>query len=114
MDPGPKAATTHEIATAVVEQHPVLNAIRPLPVDLGVELFFNLLSGELTSGVDQRRDLGIALQFDCKGQILDLPRSRHKALGPEFFCSRHDHGVLIEPGDFRKLAAFGATLSSTR
>jgi hypothetical protein len=98
----------------VVEQRPVLNAIRPLPVDLGVELFSNLLSGELTSGVDQRRDLGIAPQFDYKGQILDLPRSHHKALGPEFFCSRHDHGVLIEPGDFRKLAAFGATLSSTR
>jgi hypothetical protein len=39
----------------------------------------------------ERRDGGIAPQFHRKGQILDLPWPRHKALGPEFFRFRHDH-----------------------
>jgi hypothetical protein len=40
--------------------------------------------------MNERRDGGIPRQFHRKGQILDLPWPRHKALGPEFFRFRHD------------------------
>src|SRR5712671_6630625 len=46
--------------------------------------------GEFAAGINERRDGGIAPQFHRKGQILDLPWPRHKALGPEFFRVPHD------------------------
>jgi hypothetical protein len=46
--------------------------------------------GEFAAGINERRDGGISAQFHRKGQILDLPWPRHKALGPELFRFRHD------------------------
>jgi hypothetical protein len=46
--------------------------------------------GEFAAGINERRDGGIPPQFDRKGQILDLPWPRHKALGPEFLRFRDD------------------------
>src|SRR5271154_3356605 len=66
------------------EQRPILNATGPLPLDLGAELLSDLGLGEFAAGINKRRDGGIAPQFHRKGQILGLPRPRHKARGPEF------------------------------
>src|SRR5205807_295223 len=90
IDPGPKPAAADELAVAVIEQRPILNATGPLPLDLGAELLSDLGIGEFAAGIDERRDGGIAPQFHRKGQILDLPWPRHEALGPEFFRFRHD------------------------
>jgi hypothetical protein len=73
IDLGPKPTAAGQIAIAVIEQRPILNAIRPLPLDLGAELFFGLVLGAFAARIYERRDSGIAPQFHRKGQILDLP-----------------------------------------
>jgi hypothetical protein len=65
--------------------------MRPLVLDLGAQLLFYLSITELAAGVDQRSDFGIAPQLYCKRQILDLPRPRHEALGPESFRVVHEY-----------------------
>jgi hypothetical protein len=73
IDPRPKPAAADELAIAVIEQRPILNATGPLPLDLGVELLSDLGLGKFAAGINERRDGGIAPQFHRKGQILDLP-----------------------------------------
>ena len=89
IEPRPKSAAADELAIAVIEQRPILNATGPLPLDLGAELLSDLGIGESAAGINERRDVGIPPLFHRKGQILDLPWPRHKALGPEFFRFRH-------------------------
>ena len=90
IEPRPKSAAADELAIAVSEQRSILNATGPLPLDLGAELLSDLGIGEFAAGINERRDGGIPPQFHRKGQILDLPWPRHKALGPEFFRFPHD------------------------
>jgi hypothetical protein len=73
MEPWPKSAGADELAIAVIEQCPILNATGPLPLDLGAELLSDLGIGEFAAGINERRDGGIPPQFHRKGQILDLP-----------------------------------------
>ena len=42
-------------------------------LDLGVEFLIDLGFGEFAARINERRDGGIAPQFHCEGQILDLP-----------------------------------------
>ena len=42
IEPRPKPAATDELAIAVIEQRPILNATGPLPLDLGAELLSDL------------------------------------------------------------------------
>src|SRR5271163_5024142 len=90
IEPRPESGAGEELAIAVIEQRPILNATGPLPLDLGAELLSDLGIGEFAAGINERRNGGIPPQFHRKGQILDLPRPRHKALGPEFFRFPHD------------------------
>src|SRR5689334_12085563 len=90
IEPRSKSAAADELAIAVIEQRPILNATGPLPLDLGAELLSDLGIGEFAAGINERRDGGIPPQFHRKGQIHDLPWPRHKALGPEFFRFPHD------------------------
>ena len=73
IDPGPKPAAADELAIAVIEQRPILNATGLLTLDLGAELLSDLGLGEFAARINERRDGGIAPQFHRKGQILDLP-----------------------------------------
>jgi hypothetical protein len=73
IEPRPKPAAADELAVAVIEQHPILNATGPLPLDLGAELVSDLGIGEFAAGINERRDGGIAPQFHRKGQVFDLP-----------------------------------------
>src|SRR5436190_22910064 len=66
--------------------------MRPLSLDFGAQLLFHLSITELAAGVDEFSDCGIAPQLYCKRQILDLPRPRHEALGPESFRVGHEYG----------------------
>jgi hypothetical protein len=79
-----QARPADELAIAVIEQCPILNAIGALPLDLGAELLSYLGLGEFAARINERRDGEIAPQFHRKGQILDLPWPRRKAVGPEF------------------------------
>jgi hypothetical protein len=69
----PKPAAADELAVAVIEQHPILNATGPLSLDLGAELLSHLGIGEFATGINERRHGGIAPQFHRKGQVFDLP-----------------------------------------
>src|SRR5438067_13779905 len=73
IEPRPKPAAADELAIAVIERRPILNATGLLPLELGAELLSDLGLGEFAAGINERRDCGIAPQFDRKGQILDLP-----------------------------------------
>src|SRR4029077_10382490 len=84
IGPRPEAAATYELTSAVVEQRPILNTGGSLPLDLGVKLFLDLLFCEVSTGIDYCRDRGIPPELHRQGQILNLPRSRHEACGPEF------------------------------
>jgi hypothetical protein len=66
--------------------------MRPLSLDFGAQLLFHLSITELAAGVDEFSDCGIAPQLYCKRQILDLPRPRYEALGPESFRVGHEYG----------------------
>ena len=90
VDPGPKPTAADKIAIAVIEQRPILNTTGSLSLDLGVEFLLDLDFGEFAARINKRRDGGIAPQFHREGQILDLPRPRHKAHRPEFFHFRRD------------------------
>src|SRR5205807_10646084 len=67
IDPGPKPAAADELAMAVIEQRPILNATGSLPLDLSAELLSDLGIGEFAAGVNERRDGEIAPQFPRKG-----------------------------------------------
>src|SRR5215471_13974446 len=103
IDPGPKAAAADEVASAVIEQCPILNASGSLLLDLGAEFLMDLGFGEFAASINERRDGRIAPQFHREGQILDLPRPRPEALGSEFFhfaltaAAGRYHGNCINP-----------------
>src|ERR1700739_3990902 len=59
IDPGPKPAAADEIAIAVIKQRPILNTIRSLSLDLGVEFLSDLGFGEFVARINERRDGGI-------------------------------------------------------
>ena len=65
--------------------------MRALSLDLGAQLLFHLRITELAARVDDCSHCGIAPQLYCKRQILDLPRPRHEALGPESFRVGHEY-----------------------
>ena len=72
IDPGPKPAAADEIASAVIEQRPILNTTGFLSLDLGAEFPMDLGFGEFAARINERGDGGIA-QFHREGQILDRP-----------------------------------------
>ncbi|HMD15362.1 MAG TPA: hypothetical protein VKH18_01745 [Terriglobales bacterium] len=68
IKPRPKSAAADELAIAVIEQRPVLNATGPLPLDLGAELLSDLGIGEFAAGISR-----IAYYF------LSVPMNGHQA-----------------------------------
>jgi hypothetical protein len=73
VDPGPKPAAADEIAIAVIEERPILDATGSLSLDLRVEFLLDLGFGEFAARINECRDGGIAPQFRREWQILDLP-----------------------------------------
>src|SRR5689334_17640081 len=52
IEPRPKPAAADELAIAVFEQRPILNATGPLRLDLGAELLSDLGLGEFAAGIN--------------------------------------------------------------
>jgi hypothetical protein len=53
LEPRSKSDDDDELAISVIEQRPILNATRLLPLDLGAELLSDLGSGEFAAGVNE-------------------------------------------------------------